>query len=293
MKRGGDVAVDFPGLTIIHHNQPERKTAWHTHDNEHQLILVLQGRVLLEAEGERKLVATAGRTLLIPAGCSHAFHSQEAHQGERVLALVQRPLWDDAGGASPCLGVHVTQALVREVLFFLLLHPHTAFAGPFAHAAVVATCEALRLAGHSSPLWPDSGNHKASESFSQHVRSRAPDERVKRALFYLEEQAFEDVPLAKLAKASGLSERNLSRLFLQQTGMTPKQMQTRMRIAKACDLLRSGQRTVTDVAFEVGYGGLSSFFSAFRAVTGKSPSEWRDSEVALARTGKPRPPKAP
>ena len=236
MKRGGDVAVDFPGLTIIHHNQPERKTDWHTHDNEHQLILVLQGRVLLESKGERTLVATAGRTLLIPAGLSHAFHSQEAHQGERVLALVQRSLWDDAGGGSPRLGVHVTQALVREVLFFLLLHPHTTFAAPFAHAAV---------------------------------------------------------PLAKLAKTSGLSERNLSRLFLQQTGMAPKQMQTRLRIAKACDLLSRGQRTVTDVAFEVGYGGLSSFFSAFRAVTGKSPSEWRDSEDAVARIRKPRPPKEP
>ncbi|TNE70923.1 hybrid sensor histidine kinase/response regulator [bacterium] len=47
-----------------------------------------------------------------------------------------------------------------------------------------------------------------------------------------------------------------------------------MRIAKAKELLKSGKGNVSEVAYACGYNSLSYFSQAFKASTGKSPSEW-------------------
>jgi len=44
---------------------------------------------------------------------------------------------------------------------------------------------------------------------------------------------------------------------------------------EAQKLLSSGEDTVLDVALEVGFNSRSSFYSAFKKVTGQTPSAYR------------------
>lgn len=103
---------------------------------------------------------------------------------------------------------------------------------------------------------------------------RANDPRVIRALDELRRSACGTLRMEAIAKRSGLSLRNLNRLFLLETGMSPKQFVTRVRVETAQRLLKGGRRTVTDVALEVGYGSVSQFIAAFRKITGQLPSEY-------------------
>lgn len=79
--------------------------------------------------------------------------------------------------------------------------------------------------------------------------------------------------LQAYARRLELSEKTLSRLFLQQTGLTFRAWRQRMRILAAMPLLERGDR-VTDVAIACGYDSMSAFIAAFRWFAGMTPSEF-------------------
>ena len=78
--------------------------------------------------------------------------------------------------------------------------------------------------------------------------------------------------MTAVAQESGLSVRNLGRLFLDQVGLSPKQVLTQYRITAARDLLLTGS-TVAEAAFATGYESLAQFITVFRRLTGQLPSQ--------------------
>ncbi len=79
--------------------------------------------------------------------------------------------------------------------------------------------------------------------------------------------------LEKWALEVGASPRNLSRLFLQETGMTFKQWRQQWMLQEAVSQLGSG-KSVTHVALALGYSSPSSFVAMFRKSLGKPPAQY-------------------
>jgi AraC-like DNA-binding protein len=79
--------------------------------------------------------------------------------------------------------------------------------------------------------------------------------------------------LADYGRQVGLSEKTLTRLFLQQTGLGFRLWRQRARLVHALPRLERGER-ITDVALACGYDSLSSFIAAFREHTGQTPREF-------------------
>jgi AraC-like DNA-binding protein len=65
------------------------------------------------------------------------------------------------------------------------------------------------------------------------------------------------------------------RLFRRAFGETPHEFLTRLRLDEAKRLLATGEGSVTDVCFAVGYESLGSFSLRFKELAGCSPSEYR------------------
>lgn len=78
-----------------------------------------------------------------------------------------------------------------------------------------------------------------------------------------------------VARASGLGSSKLHELFRRHFHATPAQLLARARVAAASRLLIQTTRSVTDVAFEVGFNGLSTFNESFRRLQAMSPLEYR------------------
>ena len=79
--------------------------------------------------------------------------------------------------------------------------------------------------------------------------------------------------LDQYSKKLNLSERTLSRLFLQHTGLSFRLWRQRSRLLSSLPLLERGDR-VTDVALACGYDSMSAFIAAFREQMGATPRDF-------------------
>lgn len=50
-----------------------------------------------------------------------------------------------------------------------------------------------------------------------------------------------------------------------------------IRIEKALELLAKGNKSISEVAYAVGYNSLSHFSNVFKQIHGQSPREYQDS----------------
>ena len=65
------------------------------------------------------------------------------------------------------------------------------------------------------------------------------------------------------------------RLFGSVLGVTPHQYLVRSRLRRAARLLAAEERSITDVALDVGFGDLSNFVRTFHRAAGVSPRAFR------------------
>ena len=107
--------------------------------------------------------------------------------------------------------------------------------------------------------------------------------RIDRVIAYLSEQVDQSPSLDALADVAAISPYHFHRVYRAVTGETPSMTVRRLRLTKACFLLRDTDKSVTDIAFEANYGSSQSFAKGFRAGTGLSPSEVRTTPGALDR----------
>ena len=105
------------------------------------------------------------------------------------------------------------------------------------------------------------------------ARDRA---RAVRSALWLDAHAAEQLDLARIARASGVSAFHFLRLFARVTGVTPHQYLVRARLRRAARLLAQDSRPIAEIAYEVGFGDLSNFIRSFRRAAGVSPRRFRE-----------------
>ena len=104
--------------------------------------------------------------------------------------------------------------------------------------------------------------------------------RIAEALRHIEAQATEPLDLATLAALANVSKYHFLRTFRRAIGMTPYQCVLAARMRRAASRLAGSSDTVTSIAFENGFGDLSTFNSRFRGIFGVSPTAYRSGFVS-------------
>ena len=99
--------------------------------------------------------------------------------------------------------------------------------------------------------------------------------RVVETAAWIEAHAAGDIDLARAAGVAGLSSFHFLRLFAQVLGVTPHQYLVRTRLRHAARLLADQERSITEIAYDVGFGDLSNFVRTFRRAAGVSPRAFR------------------
>lgn len=116
-----------------------------------------------------------------------------------------------------------------------------------------------------------SGKTRTANPMTARDRRRA----VESAL-WMDAHADQTVDLESTATAAGVSSFHFLRLFSNVLGVTPHQYLVRARLRHAARLLADDARSITSIAFDVGFGDLSNFVRTFHRAAGVSPRRFRD-----------------
>lgn len=92
---------------------------------------------------------------------------------------------------------------------------------------------------------------------------------------YIREGAASDLSIAHLGAVFHYNKTYLGRIFKQSVGMSVSEYLRVLRIERACMLLKESSVSVTRIAQECGFSGVSYFNRVFKAAEGISPTEYR------------------
>jgi AraC-like DNA-binding protein len=99
--------------------------------------------------------------------------------------------------------------------------------------------------------------------------------RAVEAALWLEANAHREIELEDAARQAGVSPFHFLRLFSSVLGVTPHQYLLRSRLRRAARQLADNDKTVTEIAYDVGFNDLSNFVRTFHRAAGISPLKFR------------------
>jgi AraC family transcriptional regulator len=265
-----------PGMTVeIVQDNRRGRIDYHYCSPLHMLILHERGVrhdgcTVIEGLPKSTLQDCSGKLVFVPAG--HKYHDwHEPRTLSRVVIFYFNPAQLATGS-----GLSYSRSS---------LAPRTFFEDNALRQTALKLATLIQSGGSDHPLYlealgvvfahellrTNTGRHGAE---AQPNGGLAAWQRHK-AVAYIEEHLAEPVGLEALSRLVGLSACYVCRAFRQSLGMPPHRYQLSRRIERAKTLLAKRAASVTDVSLTVGYNDTSAFCTAFRRVTGLTPSTYR------------------
>ncbi len=109
--------------------------------------------------------------------------------------------------------------------------------------------------------------------------------KIAHACAYIEREYLSDVNIGRLAASVFMSERQFRRLFCRVYGMPPFAYILNLRLAYACQLLRTSDQSITDIAMASGFSDDNYFTRCFRQKIGTTPGRYRANSPNGRETG--------
>lgn len=222
---------------------------WHCHPWV-QLSHSAQGVIQVDTQ-EGCFLVPPYRAVLIPSQVKHAVHCSPA---TIIRSLYLNPRVTTIDGHR-CEVIKVTP-LLRELIF--------------SFSELPVEYDEQGTEGRLAQVLIDQINQAPSTNL---MLPWPQDERLKTLCQLLREQPDRRDNLYQYSHWLGVSEKTLSRLFIQQTGLSFRQWRQRCRVLNALTGLERGER-VTDVALSCGYENMSAFIVAFREQLGVTPGDF-------------------
>lgn len=244
----------------------------HLHPGIFELHVVAHGHLTYMIDGASHTIQ-AGQALLVHPDVVHGTLDDPLMKCGRYWLQIRKPR---EGKSILGLTPETTGALVRK----LERHQTRAFSGAEALVPTFAKLLAAAKSGSLDPLNLANLRNLMTRLLLDFLeltasgRAHAESPGTGKAMELMRESSA-PVSLEELARAAGMSESSLLRRFREETGLSPVDFATRLRIDKARHLLVDSSRTVTEIAFELGFATTQHFATVFRRYAGLTPSAYR------------------
>jgi len=121
------------------------------------------------------------------------------------------------------------------------------------------------------------------------VDRRLPRETLRQVVLFVNDHLDSKLRWDEIAAEVGMDRYVFGRRFKLSTGMTPHDYVVRCRLRRAIKLLSRTDRSIVDVALDVGCACQSHFTTMFRKCTGTTPGAFRSSAMAYNSPATPIP----
>lgn len=241
----------------------------HAHREGH-LVFYIDGGDARMVMGDQASPVNAGHCAAVGPWEPHSFQPAEG-TAQLCLVLYIKPMWflknsDDSGYAlnfgSPSIAM--TDDLNRKVRLLTSCLLGSEDADQFDQMLFDLTKASFDQSWAASNGRPNLISAR-----------RLSDYRVRRSLRLLEDVTCESIEMEELARRVGLSRPHFFKLFKQYMGVTPNVYMNTLRSERAINHLLSSDRSITDIAFDLGFSSQASFTRFFSSNVGIAPSEYR------------------
>ena len=201
----------------------------------------------------------------------HSFNTKSA-ESSVVLTLYIKPIWFLENsqsaeftlrfGSSKVVRTPAINEGVRKISALLL------------NSQNVESIDTL-LFDLSRQCYEQSWQFVDSPGLLQNKSSSCSDYRIRRSLRIMQKCISAEVEMQDVARAVGLSRPHFFKQFKKQLGITPNLYLNTLRSEQAIDDLINTEKTVTSIAYDLGYSSQASFTRFFSSIVGIAPSEYR------------------
>lgn len=102
-------------------------------------------------------------------------------------------------------------------------------------------------------------------------------------LDYIEQHYMEDIMIDDFLEIAHLSKYYFIKTFKKMMGTTPYDYLINYRISKSKILLRTTDKSITTVAYEVGFPSINNFITQFKKNVGTTPSVYKRTQVSILK----------
>lgn len=138
---------------------------------------------------------------------------------------------------------------------------------PELYAEQCARWLATHLLAHQAAWWDPTSDWRKAAPLS--------DRRLAHVADFMSAHLAEPLGMERLAKEAGISVHHFTRRFREQTGLTPYDYLTKLRMEAAHRLLRTSGLSIAEIAHQTGYGQPAAFSAAFRRRFSETPKAVR------------------
>lgn len=251
-------------VTVISGVRPANRTIDHRLNGRqnHGFLYIRSGRANFRTESGLSLTVNEGELLFIPKGLRYRMQ----YTAESTDFVVVNLEMFEKGGRDIALSGDI-QVLAREDGTHRIAQIMTSLeicgASPNLSAALRRKELVYRLLG------------AVCESGSPFASGKAEYPQIAAGAFLLEQSFLENIPVSRLAEASGVSVSSFRSLFVKQYGMSPVQYRNRLRVDRAATLLSEGSCTVAETAYACGFDNIGYFCRYYKKIMGETPRETR------------------
>lgn len=116
---------------------------------------------------------------------------------------------------------------------------------------------------------------RSSRNAKKLPKNNIQDFYIQSTVDFIENHYMNEISVEDMAINLGLNRSYFSKIFKKATQKSPQDFLIQYRINKACELLRSTQMPITQIAHLVGYNNQFHFSRAFKRLMNLAPQEWR------------------
>jgi AraC-like DNA-binding protein len=248
-------AIDrTPGSVYVMHEKNEFRLPQHAH-HKGQLIYI-EGGVAYIHLVDKTLIIPARHYVWIPKELKHFV---EMHKSVAIISLYFYADDDDDHPFFNKGGIYPINTLLMQMLSYSVRWEGDVVPGDKAFPFLAGIKNILpEISRKALPI----------------ALPTTENERMQPVLKYINNHLFESLSLVTLSHETGFSERTLTRLFQATMSISFLQYFKLLRMVKAIEMMLQTDRSISEIAYTLGYNNVSAFSNIFYQLTKTRPSEF-------------------
>jgi AraC-like DNA-binding protein len=254
---------------------------WHWH-KELQFSYSLYDKVVIFIEDE-KVILAPGEGIMVN---SNVLHQIKPYNNSKCMmfSIDLDPILIGGAEQSIVEKKYVTPIIENRNLKFISLKPNVGWQENILYyLKEVFTLSnekpygyELEMRNYLSILWLNLIREIKGKNIIYNPAILNDNKRVKLAMEYIHKNYTNNILLGDVAMAANISKSECCRSFKRILKMTPFEYLIEYRVSKAAELLLKNEDSISNIAFDVGFNGISYFGRVFKKYRNCTPSGYRN-----------------